>query len=80
MSKKTSSLEKSTKKLLKDYFKYIGDASQARDVYTNVMVQVEKPMLKIVMKKAGGNKSKAAKMLGMNRNTLHKKLIQHELN
>jgi Fis family transcriptional regulator len=80
MSKKNTSLKKCTRKLLKDYFQQIGDVSQARDIYTNIIVQVEKPMLKMVMQQAGGNKSKAAKMLGINRNTLHKKLIQHEIN
>lgn len=79
MSQKSSPLEKSTRKILKDYFSHLDDASQAREVYTHVLQQVEKPMLKIVLKKADGNKSKAAKMLGINRNTLHKKLIQYEI-
>ena len=37
-----------------------------------VLRQVEKPMLEVVMAQCGGNQSKAADMLGINRNTLRK--------
>ena len=40
---------------------------------------IEKPMLQHVMKRAAGNQSKAAEILGLNRNTLRKKLQQHKL-
>jgi Fis family transcriptional regulator len=40
---------------------------------------VEKPLLQNVMHRAGGNQSKAAEILGLNRNTLRKKLKQHNL-
>ena len=36
-------------------------------------------MLDIVMRHAQGNQSKAADWLGLNRNTLRKKLLQHKL-
>ena len=35
--------------------------------------------LEIVMREAGGNQSKAAQWLGMNRNTLRRKLTDHNL-
>ena len=44
-----------------------------------VLMQVEKPMLIYVMERCEGNQSKAAEILGLNRNTLRKKLIQHDL-
>jgi Fis family transcriptional regulator, factor for inversion stimulation protein len=40
---------------------------------------VEKPMLEEVMRQAHQNQSKAAQWLGLNRNTLRKKLLEHSL-
>lgn len=40
---------------------------------------VERPLLEVVMQRAGGNQSRAAGWLGMNRNTLRKKLADHGL-
>lgn len=44
------------------------------DLYEVVIQRVEKPLIELVLKKTEGNQLKAAKMLGINRNTLHKKL------
>jgi Fis family transcriptional regulator len=44
-----------------------------------VVLTVERPMLEVVMARAEGNQSHAADMLGINRNTLRKKLQQHGL-
>jgi Fis family transcriptional regulator len=44
-----------------------------------VIATVEKPLLEAVMNRAEGNQSHAAEMLGINRNTLRKKLQQHDL-
>ena len=44
-----------------------------------VVLAVEKPMLEVVMFQAHGNQTRAAELLGMNRNTLRKKLQQHGL-
>ena len=40
---------------------------------------VERPMLEVVMFQAHGNQTRAAQLLGVNRNTLRKKLKQHGL-
>ena len=40
---------------------------------------VEKPMLEVVMRHTRDNQSKAAQWLGLNRNTLRKKLTLHKL-
>jgi Fis family transcriptional regulator len=46
----------------------------------NLMINfMEKPLLDVVMKHAEGNQSKAAAWLGLNRNTLRKKLGEHKL-
>jgi len=40
---------------------------------------VERPLLEVVMKHAEGNQSRAAQWLGINRNTLRRKLLEHKL-
>ena len=40
---------------------------------------VEKPLLEVVMAQAQQNQSRAAEWLGLNRNTLRKKLVEHQL-
>jgi len=48
-------------------------------LYELVMREVERPLLKTVLCHAGGNQSKASKYLGINRNTLRKKLEQYQI-
>ena len=40
---------------------------------------VESPLLEVVMRRANNNQSRAAQWLGLNRNTLRKKLLEHKL-
>ncbi|PSJ80325.1 Fis family transcriptional regulator [Neisseria iguanae] len=63
---------------LKQYFKDLAGETPV-GVYDMVLHQVEKPMLQCVMDECNGNQSKAAVMLGLNRNTLRKKLLQYGL-
>jgi Fis family transcriptional regulator len=44
-----------------------------------VLKSVERPMLEVVLEQAGGNQTLASEMLGINRNTLRKKLTEHNL-
>jgi Fis family transcriptional regulator len=61
---------------LEAYFRDL-DGEPPHAVYDMLLNCVEKPMLEYVMNQAGGNQSKAADILGLNRNTLRKKLKQH---
>lgn len=54
-----------------------GEAPQA--VYDMVLACVEKPMLEYIMQRAQGNQTRAADILGINRNTLRKKLQDYNL-
>ena len=48
-------------------------------MYDMLVKAVEKPLLDVVMQHADQNQSRAAEWLGLNRNTLRKKLLEHEL-
>ena len=44
------------------------------DLYPVVLAQVEKPLIELTLKRSSGNQLQAARMLGINRNTLRKKI------
>jgi len=60
---------------------YLGDLRGTEpDNLHDMMVRVmEKPLLEVVMQHAEHNQSRAAQWLGLNRNTLRKKLLDHKL-
>jgi Fis family transcriptional regulator, factor for inversion stimulation protein len=64
---------------LEDYFRHL-DEQPPHAIYDMVLGCVEKPMLEFILNKVGGNQSKAAEILGLNRNTLRKKMAQYGLN
>ena len=63
---------------LETYFEDL-DGEIPASIYDMVLKSVERPMLEIVLQQAGGNQTLAADMLGINRNTLRKKLVEHKL-
>ena len=67
------------KKSLDEYFKHL-DGQPPHAIYDMVLSCIEKPLLEYILHKVGGNQSKAAEMLGLNRNTLRKKMAQYNLN
>ena len=66
------------RRALNRYFRDL-DGENPHAVYDMVLCCVEKPMLEVVMKHAAGNQTVAAEILGINRNTLRKKLNDHNL-
>jgi len=71
-------IQEAVSKNLEKYFRDLGE-QPASNIYDMVVQAVEKPMLEMVMHRADSNQSQAADMLGINRNTLRKKLQQHGL-
>ncbi len=71
-------IEDSVRLTLEQYFKDLRGA-EPRGVHDMLIGAVEKPMLEVVMQQAKGNQSKAAEWLGINRNTLRRKLLDHRL-
>lgn len=74
----SSALEDSVRAALQTYFKDL-DGAEPHGVHQMVIDAVERPLLMTVLQQAGGNQSKAADWLGINRNTLRRKLLQHRL-
>jgi len=73
-----SKLQQAVSESLEDYFLHLnGETPHA--IYDLVLACVEKPMLEYILNKVGGNQSKAAEILGLNRNTLRKKMAQYNL-
>ena len=75
-NKKT--IEECIRENLDAYFNDLRGVEPAA-MYDMILRTVEKPMLETVMKHAGTNQSRAAEWLGINRNTLHRKLQDHKL-
>lgn len=71
-------LANSVKISLDQYFKDL-DGEPPHALYDMVLSCVEKPLLEYTMQYTKGNQSKAADILGLNRNTLRKKMAQYNI-
>lgn len=69
-------IDEAVTRSLEKYFRDL-DGTPPACVYEMVLRAVERPMLEVVMKQAQGNQVRASEILGINRNTLRKKLQQH---
>jgi Fis family transcriptional regulator len=76
MSKKH--IEECVRNSLEGYFQDLR-GTEPSGMYDMMLNVVEKPLLEMVMKQADHNQSRAAEWLGLNRNTLRKKLLEHKL-
>ena len=64
------------RKALDGYFKDL-DGEKPSAIYEMVVNCVEKPLLQVILDHAQGNQTRAAEILGLNRNTLRKKMKTH---
>ncbi len=55
------------------------DGMPMRDIYDKVIAEVERPLIQMTLASTKGNQIKAAAMLGLNRNTLRKKIRDLEI-
>lgn len=76
MSKKH--IDECVRTSLENYFKDLRGTDPG-GMYDMMVRVVEKPLLEVVMQHAEQNQSRAAEWLGLNRNTLRKKLVEHRL-
>ena len=68
----------SVRRAIDRYFRDL-DGEKPAAIYDMVVSSVERSMLETVMRHANGNQTIAADMLGINRNTLRRKLVEHKL-
>ena len=78
MSQNNPNIEECVRSSLEIYFRDLGGESP-NDMYDMLVRLVEKPLLEVVMQQADQNQSRAAQWLGLNRNTLRKKLVDHQM-
>ncbi len=71
-------IEECVRESLEGYFKDLRGVEPTA-MYEMILRVVERPLLEVVLKEAGGNQSRAAEWLGINRNTLRRKLVEHKL-
>ena len=64
---------------IKDFLALHNDGMGVTDVYDKIIAEVERPLIRLVLAATRGNQIKAASMLGLNRNTLRKKIRDLEI-
>ena len=68
-------IEECVRDSLEGYFRDLRGVEPTA-MYEMILRVVERPLFEVVMKEAGGNQSRAAEWLGINRNTLRRKLVE----
>ena len=71
-------IEQCVRESLETYFRDLRGVEPTA-MYEMMQRVVELPLLEVVMQHAEGNQSRAAEWLGINRNTLRRKLLDHKL-
>jgi two-component system nitrogen regulation response regulator GlnG len=66
-------LEQAVRRRVRDYLRQAGPL---RDLHPTIIAAVERPLIECVLEETGGNQLRAAEMLGLNRNTLRKKISE----
>jgi len=67
-------LGETIERLLRSYFDAHDDQLPAAGLYDRVVREVERPLIELTLAATQGNQIKAARLLGLNRNTLRKKI------
>jgi len=73
------SLGASVERHLKEYFAAHKDGLPAAGLYDRILREMERPLLSLSLSATRGNQIKAAKLLGLNRNTLRKKIRELDI-
>lgn len=74
----SSSLDILVREVMEKYFRDM-DGHQPTDLYELILSQIEKPLFETVLDYTGGNVSRAAEMLGLNRGTFRNRLSKYDM-
>ncbi|MCK5001606.1 MAG: DNA-binding transcriptional regulator Fis [Gammaproteobacteria bacterium] len=77
-TQQASQIYDAVKNSIKRYLHELED-TEPSEMYAMVLSQIEQPLLESVLEHTGGNQSRAAEYLGLNRGTLRKKLRIYDL-
>ncbi|MCU4651867.1 sigma-54 dependent transcriptional regulator [Roseibacterium sp. SDUM158016] len=72
-------LSASVGKHLRRYFDLHGGVLPPPGLYARILREVEMPLIEIALEATGGNQAKCAELLGINRNTLRKKITDLDI-
>ena len=72
-------LSASVGKHLRRYFDLHGGVLPPPGLYQRILKEVEMPLIEIALDATGGNQAKCADLLGINRNTLRKKITDLDI-
>ena len=75
----TEKLSASVHKHLRRYFDLHGGVLPPPGLYQRILREMETPLLEIALEATGGNQAKCAELLGINRNTLRKKVTELDI-
>ena len=75
----TEKLSASVARHLRRYFDLHGNMLPPPGLYARILREVEAPMIEIALDATGGNQAKCADLLGINRNTLRKKITELDI-
>ncbi len=72
-------LAQAVERHIREFLAASRDGMPMRDIYDRVIAEVERPLIQMTLASTKGNQIKAAAMLGLNRNTLRKKIRDLEI-
>ncbi|MFZ8874780.1 MAG: response regulator [Paracoccaceae bacterium] len=75
----TDKLSSDVARHLRRYFDLHGNVLPPPGLYARILREVERPLLDIALEETGGNQAKCADLLGINRNTLRKKISELDI-
>ena len=75
----SESLSESVGRHLQRYFDLHGDMLPPSGLYARILREIELPLIEIALDATGGNQAKCADLLGINRNTLRKKITELDI-
>jgi two-component system nitrogen regulation response regulator GlnG len=67
-------VSKVIEKYIKNYFDIHGEILPLDGLYSRFMNEVERPLIEETLRRMKGNQVRVAKLLGINRNTLRRKI------